>query len=145
MYLAQNLKYLRERNGETQKDIAKILACVGYGYSEMTVSRYENGECEPELKKVIMLAEHFGVSIDDLLITDLRPPVPKYADNLRFCRKKYELTQEMIGKLIGVSQKEVSKYEKGEREIPIPKLLILSDYFGVTLDQLVKQDLSEEV
>ena len=28
MYLAQNLKYLREKNGETQKDISKLLSVI---------------------------------------------------------------------------------------------------------------------
>ncbi len=72
MYLAQNLKYLREKNGETQKDISKLLSVTGYGYSEMTVSRYENGECEPELRKVIILAEHFNVTIDELLTVEMK-------------------------------------------------------------------------
>lgn len=43
MYLAQNLKYFREKNGETQKDISKLLSATGYGFSEMSVSRYEAG------------------------------------------------------------------------------------------------------
>lgn len=140
MYLAQNLKYLRERNGEMQKDIAELLSI-----SKQTASVYEKGECEPDIKKLIALADHFGVTIDDLLRKNMQPPKPKCADNLKFYREKYELTQEDIGKLVGVGQKEVSKYEKGDREIPLPKLLILSEYFGVTLDQFVKQDLSKEV
>ena len=28
MYLAENLKYLREKNGETQKDISKLLSIL---------------------------------------------------------------------------------------------------------------------
>lgn len=54
LYLAQNLKYLREKNGETQKDIANMLFVT-----EMTISRYENGECEPNLQKVVDLAFHY--------------------------------------------------------------------------------------
>lgn len=140
MYLAQNLKYLRERNGEMQKDIAELLSI-----SKQTASVYEKGECEPDIEKLILLADHFVVTIDDLLRKDLRPPKPRCAGNLKFYREKYELTQDDIGKLIGVGQKEVSNYEKGNREIPLLKLLILSEYFGITLDQFVKQDLSKKV
>ena len=43
LYLAQNLKYLRSKTREKQRDIAELL-----GVSEMTVSRYESGENEPE-------------------------------------------------------------------------------------------------
>ena len=32
MYLAENLKYLREKNGETQKDISNLLSVIGYGF-----------------------------------------------------------------------------------------------------------------
>ena len=59
-------------------------------------------------------------------------------------RKKQGMLQADIGKLIGVGQKEISNYEKGDREIPLTKLMILADFFGVTLDDLVKQDLSKE-
>ncbi len=87
MYLAQNLRYLRERNGETQKDISELLSVTGYGYSEMAVSSLESGECEPELQKVVLLANHFGVSIDDLLTKDMRPPKTMCARNLLLARR----------------------------------------------------------
>ncbi len=107
MYLAENLKYLREKNGETQKDISKLLSVIGYGFSEMSVSRYESGECEPELKKVILLAEHFNVAIDQLLTVDLKNVKPLYLLNLRFLRKKYSMTQQDIAELLGFRDKAV--------------------------------------
>ncbi len=85
MYLAQNLKYMRERNGEMQKDIADFLSV-----SKPTAGRYESGECEPDIRKLIALADHFGVTIDDLLRKDLRQPMPMYARNLKYLRKKDE-------------------------------------------------------
>ncbi len=139
MYLAQNLKYLRERNGELQKDMCELL-----GVTEATMSKYESGYIEPDIEKLITLAEHFGVTIDDLILKELKPPIPLYASNLKYMRMRYGMLQTDIGKLIGVGQREISNYEKGEREIPITKLIILADFFGVTLDQMVKQDLSNE-
>lgn len=44
MYLAQNLRYLRERGGETQNDIANLLSL-----SKQTVSAYEKGEIKPNI------------------------------------------------------------------------------------------------
>lgn len=140
LYLAQNLKYLRERKGELQKDIADLLSV-----SKQTASIYENGECEPDIAKLIMLADHFEITIDELIRKEMKPPTPLYALNLRYLRMKQGMLQADIGKLIGVGQKEISKYEKGDREIPLTKFMILADFFGVTLDELVKQDLSKEV
>ena len=146
MYLAENLKYLRQKKGETQKDISRLLSVAGYGYSEMTVSRYENGKCEPELQKVIILAEHFNVTTDELLTVDMKNVKPLYLLNLRFLRKKYNMTQQDISDLLGFRDKSsCCLIEKGITLLTLEQSIKLSDYFGVTLDQLVKQDLSKEV
>lgn len=63
MYLAQNLRYLRERRGEAQKDIADLL-----GVPKTTMSSYENGYIEPNIEKLILLAEHFGITLDELIV-----------------------------------------------------------------------------
>lgn len=139
MYLAQNIKYLRERKGETQKDISSLLKV-----SEMTISRYESGENEPELKRIVALANHFEVSLDEIITARMNEEIPLYLKNLRYFRTKYEMTQRDIAELLGVSQKSISQYEKCERTPTIENVTKMADYFGVTLDQFVKQDLSEE-
>lgn len=133
------MKYLRERNGELQKDMCELL-----GVTEATMSKYESGYIEPDIEKLITLAEHFGVTIDDLILKELKPPIPLYVSNLKYMRMRYGMMQTDVGKLIGVGQRETSYYEKGEHEIPVTKLIILADFFGLTLDELVKQDLSKE-
>ena len=101
MYLAQNLKYLREKAGETQQDIADLLKI-----SQRVVSKYERGQIKPELENLILLSEHFEVSIDDLLKIEMKPPLPLFASNIKFLRKKHGLTQERMGKLLGYSGKQ---------------------------------------
>ena len=134
------------KKGETQKDISKLLSVIGYGFSEMSVSRYESGECEPELKKVILLAEHFNVAIDELLTVDLKNVKPLYLLNLRFLRKKYNMTQRDISDLLGFRDKSsCCLNEKGITPLTLEQSVKLSEYFGVTLDQLVNQDLSKEM
>lgn len=140
MYLAQNLKYLRERSGEKQKNIADLLFVA-----KQTVSTYENGECEPNIERLILLADHFGVTIDDLLRKDLCPPKPMYASNLKYFREKYGMKQEDIADLLEVSLSAACKYENGKIYPTVIQLMKLADFFGVTLDQMVKQDLSKEV
>lgn len=66
MYLAQNLKYLRERNGKLQKDMCELL-----GVTEATMSKYESGYIKPDIKKLITLADHFGVTLDQMVKQDL--------------------------------------------------------------------------
>lgn len=139
MFLAQNLKYLRSKAGEKQKDIAELL-----GVSEMTVSRYESGENEPELSKVLMISKHYDLTIDELITVQLQENLPLYVKNIKALRKQNGMTQSDMGDLLRVTQKSISKYEIGERGISVEILCKVSDYFGVTLDQMVKQDLSKE-
>ena len=145
MYLAENLKYLREKNGETRNDISRLLSATGYGFTEMTVRRYENGEFEPELGKVIILAEHFNVTVDDLLMVRMRDDIPVYLKNIQFLRQKYNMKLQDIAYLLHVSKADASKYENGADDMTIEQFIKLADYFGVTLEQFVKQDLSKEM
>lgn len=139
MYLAQNLKYLREQRGLKQQELADIL-----GEKQSTVGNWEAGKREPEINMLVCIAEYFNVSLDNLVLKDLKPPTPRYAENLFYFRKKLNLSQKDIGDLLGVTPKCVSKYENGESEVGVKKLMKLADFFGVTLDQMVKHDLSKE-
>ena len=42
-----------------------------------------------------------------------------------------------------MEQSTISLYETGMRKMDVDDLLIIADFFGVALDQLVKQDLSK--
>ena len=107
------------------------------------MAKYESGMVEPNIETVVRITQYFGVTLDEIVLKDLRPPVPRYAENILYLRKKCGMSQMDIGKLLKVTQKCVSKYEKGERAVDVEKLLILADFFGVTLDELVKEDLSK--
>ena len=56
---------------------------------------------------------------------------------LRQLRKNHNLTQEELGKQIGVSKAVVSKYENGLGYPTFDMLIGISDYFGVTTDYLL--------
>lgn len=140
MYFSTNLKYLRERKCEMQKDVADLL-----GISKPSMGRYESGECEPDIAKLIKLADHFEITIDELIRKDLRPPLPRYAQNINILRNQYQCSQDDLAKLLNVNQSTISLYETGKRKMEVEDLLIVAEYFGVTLDQLVKQDLKEGI
>ena len=65
MKLSEKICYCRKKSGKSQEALAEQL-----GVSRQAVSKWETGEAEPELKKLCLLAEVFGVSTDWLLSDD---------------------------------------------------------------------------
>ena len=52
-------------------------------------------------------------------------------------REDNDLTQAQIADVLMCDQSLYSKYERGERDIPLRLLVILSEYYNVSLDYLV--------
>ncbi len=65
-----------------------------------------------------------------------------FADNLYFLRKKNRITQEELADSLDVSRQSVSKWETGEAYPETEKLIALCDKFGVSLDDLLRGDLT---
>lgn len=61
--------------------------------------------------------------------------------NLKFLRKKKKLTQESMAEALGISRSKLAGYELNINP-PIETLVKISDYLCVSLDILVKEDLS---
>ncbi|MBR4865037.1 MAG: helix-turn-helix transcriptional regulator [Clostridia bacterium] len=59
--LAEQLKYYRRRDNRTQEDLALAL-----GVTSQAVSRWETGTCYPDMELIPVIANYFGVSIDEL-------------------------------------------------------------------------------
>lgn len=55
---------------------------------------------------------------------------------IRDLREDNDLTQKEIAKILLCDQSLYSKYERGEREIPLNLLIILADYYKTSLDYL---------
>ena len=60
-------------------------------------------------------------------------------------REDNDLTQNQIAKILMCDQSLYSKYERGERDIPLKLLIILSEYYNVSLDYLVGRTNKKEV
>lgn len=60
-------------------------------------------------------------------------------------RKSKGLSQEELGNELKVSRQTVSKWESGQSYPDFQRLVLLSDYFGLTLDELVKDIDVQEV
>lgn len=72
----------------------------------------------------------------------------KFNEKLLEIRKKYGLSQEELGMELQVSRQTISKWESGQSYPDFQRLVMLSDYFDMTLDELVKgidvQDVREK-
>lgn len=62
----------------------------------------------------------------------------KFNEKLLSLRKKQGLSQEELGMELQVSRQTISKWEAGQSYPDFQKLVMLSDYFGMSLDELVK-------
>ena len=56
---------------------------------------------------------------------------------IRDMREDNDLTQQQISNILLCDQSLYSKYERGEREIPLHLLIKLADYYNTSLDYLV--------
>lgn len=66
MNFATNIKFLRNRRGRTQDDVA-----VALGLKRSTLSGYENSVAEPGIDLLIAFSKYFSIAVDTLLKVDL--------------------------------------------------------------------------
>lgn len=66
-YFIDNIIWLKKRNGFTQEDLAERL-----NISRQSISKWERGEALPDIENLIELSKLYGVTIDELINSDLR-------------------------------------------------------------------------
>lgn len=66
MMFANNLRFLRQRDGYTQRYLAEYL-----NIDRSTYTYYEMGKTEPKLAKLQELAKLFQVTIDEMINCDM--------------------------------------------------------------------------
>lgn len=137
--IGRNLKVLREST--TQRELAPLL-----GVTPSAVCMWESGRREPDIETLVHIAKLFEVTLDDLVMKELTPPVPLYVQNMIYLRKKCGYSQGELATVLGLQgASSIDLVESGKCELPVSKLVHLAEFFGVTMDQITKQDLSQEV
>lgn len=67
----------------------------------------------------------------------------KLSDKIQYYRKKKQLSQEQLGEQLGVSRQSISKWESEQSLPEIDKIILMSRYFDVSTDYLLKDELEE--
>lgn len=93
----KRVRSFRIRNNYSQKEIA-----LRIGVSEQAVSKWENGECLPDVYNLKLLAQVLRVSVDSLLDTELR--TEKVVETITIGGARFEVVEKpeaiFAGKII---------------------------------------------
>ena len=65
--IGSNIKKLRKSARLTQKELAEKLQLKGYEFSDLTILRIEQGKRFVPDYEVVILADFFGITTDELL------------------------------------------------------------------------------
>lgn len=76
--LSNNLRYLRKKYGLTQSQMGEIL-----NISRQAYSNYETNSRTPDLDTLLFLADFYKVSLDDIVLTNLKDKIPYPGKNDR--------------------------------------------------------------
>ena len=60
-----------------------------------------------------------------------------YFPRLRDLREDADLSQKQVAEILHVQQTVYSRYERGYQTIPVKHLLVLADYYHVSVDYLL--------
>ena len=60
-----------------------------------------------------------------------------YFPRLRNLREDADLSQKQVAEILHIQQTVYSRYERGYQTIPVEHLLVLADYYHVSVDYLL--------
>lgn len=66
--------------------------------------------------------------------------IHKLGEKLRWLRTQRGLTVRQLGELLGVDHSHITKIERGENIPSLPLALKIADFFGVSVDQLARDE-----
>ena len=65
--------------------------------------------------------------------------------NLKYLRKNKGLIQADLSDKLGIDLKAYAKYEEGRSAPKIPLLISISDYYGISIDLLVREKIEDNL
>lgn len=136
------LKELREYEGYTQEDIAKVLKV-----KRSTYAGWESGKDIIPFRKLNILANFYHTTMDYLVgnsptrkeVLELHTIDSRIvSNNLKEFRKSNGLTQKEFASIITTSQANIHKYENDKCLITTNYALEFSKQYNYSLDELIK-------
>lgn len=85
MILADKIITLRKKNGWSQEELAEQM-----NVSRQAVSKWESAQSVPDLNKILLLSQIFGVSTDYLLKDEMEEEEPKVQEEVSYIEEKGE-------------------------------------------------------
>lgn len=147
----EKLRMLRHQHNLTQIDLAHDLGLSSHTH----ITNIEAGRRTPSLELVLQIAGRFHVTTESLL-DDTRPlerlslsrqiaqfvqpqPVPQlFGQKLRELRHQLNLTQTQLAHVLGLAtHSHIANVEAGRRAPSLELVLMVADYFHVSVDLLV--------
>ena len=142
MNYGQKVKELRERNGITQKELAK--------YLEIDAKLYSHYETENRIipcKHLYAISLYFNLSLDYLFgfrniknyETNKKLDINKgeVGIKLKELRKELKLTQTKLAEILNTTQSVIAEYEKGKNLIATPFLYTICKKYNISADYLL--------
>lgn len=130
------LKYLRESELLTQKQVADKIGCGHRAYAY-----YEENKRDIPTEVLIKISELYNVSIDYILdrIDDPAPYLHAVDTTYKLSeiRKRNGLSQMDVAKILFIAQNTYSCYENRTRDIPTATLIRLADFYNVSVDYIL--------
>jgi transcriptional regulator with XRE-family HTH domain len=143
------LRNARIKAGKSQKDCAAVLGC-----SPDTISRFEYGHKDITLPKLEVLAYFLGLPITYFWDKDAiseQEDMDQSVDEIMTIRRKIigvllrqarldaGKSQKQCAKALSCSAERISKYERGQRDIPLPELEALADFLDVPMTHFLDE------
>lgn len=104
MKLQEKIYYCRKKAGYSQETLAEQL-----GVSRQAISKWENGDAEPEISKLRLLAQAFDVTADWLL-TDEEPKEPYEKERVIYSTYGSNSNSNWVESVPGVFGKLIKRY-----------------------------------
>ncbi len=137
----ERIKKIREEKNLSQKDLAILLHI-----DRSTYSSYETMRDMMPLKYINTICNYFNMSIDYCFsLTDIfeyknsRKETSRQLFRIRIkeLRKKYNLTQNDIAKILNINRSTWTGYESGKYRIPTLYLYDIAKRFNTSMDYLL--------
>ena len=116
LYISENIRKNRRESNLSQESFAERI-----GVSFQTVSKWERGECYPDIEMLPKIANFFGITIDALMGADLCQE-KEYVEALQEELRKYDIIRDEVAL--------VRKAEDGLRKYPNNHLLMAWIVYG---------------